>query len=38
MHALMDNIDFDFHPERGTMVHLTKKLSFERSGVATAFR
>ena len=36
MHALMDHIDFDSHPERGTMVHLTKKLSFERSGVATA--
>ena len=31
MHALMDHIDFDSRPERGTVVHLIKALVVDRS-------
>ena len=34
MHALVDQVRFESEPERGTVVHLVKKLSFEESAPA----
>lgn len=34
MHALVDQVRFESEPERGTVVHLVKRLRFEESAVA----
>ena len=36
MHALMDQVRFTSHPERGTIVHLVKELHFDDSAPARA--
>lgn len=34
MHALVDQVRFESEPEKGTVVHLVKRLNFEQSAVA----